>query len=331
MDEGPSLPEADMSRDLNDTLIFIKVVEHGSFTAAAQVLQLPRTTVSRKVQDLEDRLGARLLNRTTRKLALSEAGTVYYEHARQIADELDAAEEAVQQLEGKPRGWLRVTAPYAFGVAVLGPMLLEFRKRYPAIHLDLVLSNDRLDLVTDEIDVAVRFGNLADSSMVARRLATYPTRVYASSSYIAQHGEPSHPDELSRHRTVVNAHQRRGRRFVWPLKNGADEGEFEVRPVFVANDPWPVLAMLSSGEGLMLATPAMVMCCEEAMESVLPVLEGWTGPDVDLNAVFLGGRVLSPKVRAFVDFLVERRVELAVETDAASGTAARRDAWPVGA
>lgn len=291
-----------MSRDLNDTIIFVKVIEHGSFTSAARALQVPKTTVSRKVRELEDRLGTRLINRTTRRLALTEAGTVYYEHSRRVARDLDAAEEAVYQLEGRPRGWLRITAPHAFGVAVLTPMLLEFRARYPDIHLDLVLSNEHLDLVANEIDVAIRFGNLADSSMVARRLGTYPSRVYASEGYVARHGEPRDPHDLHAHPALVNARQRRGRRYAWPLTKGTAEGEFEVSPVIVANDPWPLLAMLSGGQGLMLATPAMVMCCEQATD-VRPILDGWSGPDIELNALFAGGRSLSPKVRVFIDFV----------------------------
>jgi DNA-binding transcriptional LysR family regulator len=281
-----------MSRDLNHAIIFVKVVEQGSFTAAGQALKLPKTTVSRKVRELEERLGSRLINRTTRKLALTEAGMVYYEHSRAIADDLDAAEEAVHHLEGRPRGWLRVTAPYAFGVAVLAPMLAEFRKSYPEVHLDLVLSNDRLDLVADEIDVAVRFGNLADSSMVARRLATYPVRIYAGDRYIAHFGEPDSPEDLLHHRAIVNINQRRGRRFIWSLSNGSRSGDFEVKPTMIANDPWPLLTMLSSGEGLMLATPAMVMCCEKPVD-VRPIMNDWWGPDVELNAVFPGGRVMS--------------------------------------
>lgn len=294
-----------MPHDLNETIIFVKVIEQGSFTSAARALRVPKATVSRKVRELEERLGTRLINRTTRRLALTEAGTVYYEHSRRVAEDLDVAEDAVHQLEGEPRGWLRITAPYAFGVAILAPMMLDFRARYPDIHLDMVLSNERLDLVADEIDVAIRFGDLADSSMVARRLATYPSRVYASESYLARHGEPLDPHDLQNHLALVHANQRHGRRYVWSLTKGTSEVEFEVHPVVVANDPWPLLSMLSGGQGLMLATPAMVMCCEKAT-ATRPILNQWAGPDVSLNALFLGGRPLSPKVRAFVDFVAER-------------------------
>ena len=127
-----------MSRDLNDTLIFVKVVEHGSFISAARALRLPKTTVSRKIQDLEARLGATLLHRTTRKLGLTEAGNVYFEHSQRIARELDEAESAVGQLQGGPRGWLRFTAPYSVGINWVAPLLGEFHARHPEVRLEMV-------------------------------------------------------------------------------------------------------------------------------------------------------------------------------------------------
>src|SRR5262245_41511324 len=134
-----------MSRDLNDTLMFVKVVERGSFTAAAQALGLPKATLSRKVRDLEQRLGARLLKRTTRRLGLTEAGALYYEHCAQVARELDAAELAVSQLHGAPRGWLRFTAPFSLGSDAIAPLLPEFMALYPDVRVDMQLSNERLD------------------------------------------------------------------------------------------------------------------------------------------------------------------------------------------
>ena len=163
-----------MTRDLNDTLIFVKVVEHGSFISAARALRLPKTTVSRKVQDLETRLGAQLLHRTTRKLGLTEAGNVYFEHSQRIARELDEAESAVGQLQGGPRGWLRITAPYSIGITWIAPLLGEFHARHPEVRVEMVLTNESLDLIDKEIDVALRIGNLPDSNLVARRLGGVP-------------------------------------------------------------------------------------------------------------------------------------------------------------
>lgn len=294
-----------MNQDLNDTLIFVNVVENGSFTSAARSLGLPKTTVSRRLRELENRLGARLLNRTTRRLALTEAGTVYFEHCKRIAGQLDEAESAVHQLEGSPRGWLRVTAPHTLAETVLTPLLVEFRQLYPEVHLDIVLSNDVIDLLENKIDVALRVGPLADSTFVARRLAVYTNQVYASEGYLARYGEPVVPEDLQHHRALVNPNQRKGQRYCWQLNDGERDEEFEVKPVLVANDPFVGLAMLSADQGLMLANEVMIKYCMK-FTNVRRVLAAWTGTDMELHALFQGGRVLSPKVRAFVDFMAEK-------------------------
>lgn len=295
-----------MTRDLNDTLVFVKVVELGSFVAAARALRLPKTTVSRKVQDLEARLGAQLLHRTTRKLGLTEAGNVYYEHSQRVARDLHEAESAVSQLQGGPRGWLRVTAPQSFGVNWIAPHLSEFFQRYPEVRIDLDLSNEPLDLIGKEIDVAVRFGKLTDSGLVARRLTVFRTQVYASTQYLARHGEPLHPNDLVHHRALaLTRYSRTNEEFAWSLGDGRDIVDYSIDPVMVSNDPASLRVALLNGDGLMLAADVMVR--REAEEGyVRRVLAGWTGPTYELNAVFPRGQGKSPKVRAFVDFLVER-------------------------
>lgn len=294
-----------MSRDLNDTLIFVRVVEHGSFVGAAKALRLPKTTVSRKVQELEMRLGAQLLHRTTRKLGLTEAGNVYFEHCQRIARELDEAESAVSQLQEGPRGWLRITAPYSLGIERIAPMLGEFHARHPEVRVDMVLSNEPLDLIDREIDVALRIGALPDSNLIARKLATLRTQVYASPEYIDQHGEPLQPDDLQHHRTFGMQKLMRNGQYYWPLNDGSHTVEYRIDPVMVANDPAALRGALVCGEGLMLASDVMVKAFVQA-GYIRRVLAGWSGPEYDLNAVFPRGRVQSPKVRAFVDFLVDR-------------------------
>jgi len=294
-----------MSRDLNDTLVFIKVVESGSFIAAARALRLPKTTVSRKVQELESRLGAQLLHRTTRKLGLTEAGNVYYESCQRIARELEEAESAVAQLQDGPRGWLRITAAYSLGIERIAPLLGEFRARHPEIRVEMLLSNEPMDLIDRELDVALRMGDLPDSGLVARQLARLRTGVYASPTYIERHGEPLHPDELVGHRTLGMQKMSRNGQYFWPLGDGDTMTEYRIDPIMVANDPAGVRGALLCGEGLMLASDIMVKGYAES-GYVRRVLAGWSGPEVPLSAVFPRGRVTSPKVRAFVDFLVER-------------------------
>jgi DNA-binding transcriptional LysR family regulator len=295
-----------MSRDLNDTLIFAKVVEHGSFISAARALRLPKTTVSRKVQELESRLGAQLLHRTTRKLGLTEAGNIYFEHSQRIARELDDAESAIGQLQGGPRGWLRVTAPYSFAISRITPLFGEFQVRYPEVRVDMVLTNDNLDLIGEEIDVALRVGPLQDNNLVARRLAVIRSQVYASPRYVERYGEPVHPEDLQHHRTLgMKKYGSNNNGYLWPLNDGSKTTDFRINPVLVANDPAALHPALISGEGLMLTADVMVKAYAE-QGYIRRVLAGWTGPSIDLNAVFPRGHGKSPKVRAFVDFLVER-------------------------
>jgi len=295
-----------MSHDLNDTLIFVKVVEQGSFIAAAKTLGLPKTTVSRKVQELETRLGAQLLHRTTRKLGLTEAGNIYYEHCQRIARELSEAESAVNQLQGGPRGWLRFTTPYSIGIDKIAPLLGEFHAQYPEIRVEMLLSNEPLDLIGGEIDVALRLGNLPDSNLVARRLGVLRTQVYASKSYLARYGEPLGPDDLQHHRALaMPKHRRGGGSFCWTLNDGNQDKDFAINPILIANDPAALKGALLCGEGLMVAADVMVRPYLE-QGYVQRVLAGWTGPEFEFNAVFPRGRMMSPKVRAFVDFLVER-------------------------
>ncbi len=295
-----------MTRDLNDTLVFVKVVEHGSFISAARSLRLPKTTVSRKVQELETRLGAQLLHRTTRKLGLTEAGNIYFEHCQRIARELDEAESAVGQLQSGPRGWLRFTAPYSIGTEKIAPLLGEFNQRHPEVRVEMHLSNEPLDLIDKEIDVALRVGNLPDSNLVARRLATFRTQVYASAEYIRRHGEPLHPDDLVHHSVLALTKSRRnGNEFAWTLGDGERSADFRVEPIFVANDYGALRGALLCGKGMMMAADVMMKPLVEN-GLVQRVLAGWTGPEYEFNAVFPRGMTQSPKVRAFVDFLVER-------------------------
>lgn len=294
-----------MNIDLNDSLVFVRVIEGGSFTAAAHELRLPKTTISRRVRELEERLGAQLLHRTTRRLSLTEAGSVYYEHCRPIAQALADAETAVGQLQGSPRGTLRVTSSYSLMLNLVGPLLAEFRAACPEVQLDLVLSHRTLDLVEDQVDLALRMGPLPDSNMVARRLAILPNRVWASPAYLERHGEPAHPFELQRHAALVTRVARHGGGYAWPMRKDGSVENYEITPVIEADDPEVLKAPLFAGAGLMMATD-MIMRPHAAAGLVRPVLDGWFGRCPELHAVFPRGQLQPPKLRAFVDFLVMR-------------------------
>jgi DNA-binding transcriptional LysR family regulator len=294
-----------MTHGLDDTLAFVKVVQEGSFTAAARSLGLPKATVSRKVQDLEQRLGAQLLHRTTRRVGLTEAGAIYFQYCESIARTLTEAEIAVSQMQGEPRGWLRITSSYSLSVSLLSPLISEFRSVYPGVLIDLTLTHETLDLISREIDVALRMGPLPDSSLAARKLAVFPNRIYASRDYLAQHGEPAHPDDLRRHLALATRVAQRSRGFAWPMSDGGDLQDYEINPVIIADDPDALIQPLLSGQGLMMVTDVLVKPYL-AKDLIQPVLAGWTGRRPELHAVFPQGRVQSPKLRVFLDFLLAR-------------------------
>jgi len=294
-----------MQRDFNDTLLFVKVVEKGSFTHAAKELGMPKATLSRKVAELENRLGTRLLKRTTRSLGLTEAGTVYYEHGARIARELTDAESAVGQLSSSPRGWLRITAPPALGADSIAPLLPEFMAKYPDVRIDMHLSNERMDLVASEMDLALRVGPLADSTLTARKLATLQGAVFASPDYLARHGEPLQPEDLRHHRALCMEKQRAGAHFLWPLVADGNKVDAEVSPVLVANDVSTLLVSVLAGVGVALL-PESFGGPAVTVGRLRRILARWSGVTYELNAVFPPGRMHAPKVRVFVDFLAER-------------------------
>jgi DNA-binding transcriptional LysR family regulator len=294
-----------MTPSLDDTLAFVKVVQAGSFTAAARSLGLPKATVSRKVQDLEQRLGAQLLHRTTRRVGLTEAGAIYFQYCESIAHILTEAEIAISQMQGEPRGWLRITSSHSLSVSLLSPLISDFRSAYPGVLIDLILTHETLDLIAKEIDVALRLGPLPDSSMTARKLAVLPNRIYASRDYLAQHGEPAHPDELRRHWALATRVAQRSRGFAWPMSDGGELQDYEINPVIVADDPDALIQPLLAGQGLMMVTDLLVKPYL-AKDLIQPVLAGWTGRRPELHAVFPQGRVQSPKLRVFLDFLLAR-------------------------
>lgn len=309
-----------MTVDLNTTLTFLRVVEGGSFTAAARALRLPKTTVSRHVRELEQHLGAQLLHRTTRKLSLTEAGSLYYERCKTVTSALADAESAVAHLQGAPRGRLRVTSSYSLMIHLVGPLLAPFRLVHPQVELDLTLSHRTLDLVEEQVDLALRLGPLADSTLVARRLATLPNRVWASPAYLERHGAPSHPRELVHHAALVTRVARHGASHAWPMSRGDETDVFEVKPVIESDDPEVLRAPLLAGAGLMMATD-LIMARDAEAGRVVPLLPGWLGRCPELHAVFPAGRVIPPKLRVFVDFL-SQQLEVLRAGDASSAAIA---------
>jgi DNA-binding transcriptional LysR family regulator len=291
--------------DLNDVVVFAKVVQSGSFTRAGRELDLPKSTVSRKVSELEERLGARLLQRTTRSLSLTDAGRAFYEHATRVVSELDAGAAAVQELEDAPRGLLRVTAPLNFGL--FAPLLSSFAGRHPAVEVELVCTDRMVDLVEEQFDVAIRASRLKDSTLVARPLGVLANLLLSSPRYVAAHGQPRQPKDLVKHACLVfGAGPDRGH---YRLTRKGREEVVTVRGRLVANDFDLLHEAARDGLGVaMLPYPRVQEDCKAGR--LVRVLPEWDAPSFPIRAVYPSTRHLSPKVRAFVDHLTTTSVPL---------------------
>jgi len=287
--------------DLNEIVVFAKVVQAQSFTAAARALGLPKSTVSRKVSALEERLGTRLLQRTTRTLSLTDAGRAYHVHAARVVSELEEADRAVSSMQGAPRGLLRVTAPLAFDL--LGPIVSSYLVRYPEVDVQMTCTDRVVDLVDEGFDLAVRAGRLADSSLVARQLGAGHNLVVASPRLLARYGAVRRPQDLERLPALVfGAGPERAR---WRLVREGDEVTVSVTPRFETNDYGILQEAALAGVGVALL-PALR--CERAVRQkrLQRLLPAWQSPAVPLQAVYPSTRLLSPKVKSFVDHLQQQ-------------------------
>lgn len=282
--------------------VFAQVVESGGFSAASTVLGLTPSAVSRQVSQLEDRLGARLLNRTTRRISLTEIGAAYYERARAALDALAEAEQAVLDLSAAPSGVLKVSMPSIFGNIHVAPILPGFAARYPDITLDVSINDRFVDLVEEGRDVAVRVAELRDSSLVARRIAPFRRLVCASPDYLARHGHPDTPRDLSDHNCLVlTSYQPRSH---WQFGAGKTLKSLRVSGSIESNSADVLREAALAGVGL-VQLPSYVLSQDIKTGDLVPLLTGHEADNRDVFAVYPASRHLSPKVRAFVDYLVE--------------------------
>ncbi len=289
---------------LDDVAVFVRVVEAASFTAAAEALALSQSAVSKAVSRLEDELGVRLLTRSTRRLTLTESGAVLYERAARALGELDEACLAVTALQQEPRGRLRVSAPMSFAILRLTGLVAEFLERYPGVTVDLRLDDRRVDLVAEGFDLALRIGDLNDSSLVARRLATCHQRALAAPAYLERHGTPRHPDELRHHNCLIYSYAETAK--LWRfIGSDGEELTVPVRGNLEANNGLAGREAALAGLGVLL-TPDFYVADAVRAGTLVPILEDWRLPERGIYALYPERRLLAPKVRAFVDFLAER-------------------------
>lgn len=283
---------------------FCRVVETGSFSAAAAERNISHSVMSKQVRHLETTLGTQLLNRTTRKLALTEAGQTYYERARRILDELEDAALAVTQHHSSPRGTLRINAPMAFGTLDVAWWLPRFMQRYPELKVDLVCNDRYVDLIEEGFDLALRLArDLPDSTLMAKRLCSTATLLVASPAYLERHGTPQNPEDLARHNCLAYMLVPKPHDWTFTLPDGSQQS-VAIAGSFQANTGIALRAAALGGIGI--ATTATFIVHEDLVRGdLVPVLPGYPMRRRELFAVYPQNRHLSPKVRAFIDFAVE--------------------------
>ncbi|MFO1352798.1 MAG: LysR family transcriptional regulator [Gammaproteobacteria bacterium] len=294
--------------------LFVQAVKSANFSAVARQLGVAPSSVSRQIDALEAALGARLLNRSTRKLHLTEAGQLYYERASRILADIEDANRVVNELEATPHGTLRISAPVNFGRLHVAPQLPQFLERYPEMQVDFSLSDQLVDLVEEGFDLAIRIADLKDSLLIARRLMDIRRVICASPAYLAKRGVPRHPDDLREHNCLTfrlytaNNLWRPGAS-VWRLSGAGGIAEVAVTGNLQANSADVLLAAALQGLGLVLV-PTWLVCDDLQVGRLRPVLAEYQVSPLNGNAaiyaVYPEHRRHSPKVRAFVEFISER-------------------------
>ena len=293
-------------QDLNEIAIFARVVREESFTKAARALGLPKSTVSERVSRLEERLGVRLLERTTRHVRPTAAGAAYYERAARVVAEIEEANAAVTDIHRSPKGLLRVGSPLLFGHAFLGDFVAEFLVKHPEVEVELIVADRRFDVVEEGLDLAVHVLGPIEGSLIARKIGSAERMCVASPDYLSQREPPNTPKDLLKHSCLVMSNDRRA---TWVFtKDGRSEsiaihGRYSVNSV--------QLAMTAALRGAGIAVLPTFFCAEALRAGHLaPVLEDWSSGKSEIHVVYPGSRQLSARVRLFVDALVDRFTRL---------------------
>ncbi|MHA1597388.1 MAG: LysR family transcriptional regulator [Alphaproteobacteria bacterium] len=283
--------------------VFVRVVDTGGFSAAARDLGMSKSAVSKRIARLENHLGVRLLNRTTRRLSATEAGTVFYERASRIVADIEDAECAVSALHTETRGRLKVNVPMSFGVRHMAPALADFMRDYPDVSVDMSLNDRIVDLIDEGFDVAIRIAKLPDSSMIARRLAPFRHAVCATPDYWRSHGTPTHPNDLKNHNCLRYSYLSSGDE--WRFRGPDGPISVKISGNFQSNNGDTIRAMSLGGHGVNLS-PTFIVGDDLRAGRMRAVLTDFMDTDLAIYAVYPASRHLSAKVRAFVDFMADR-------------------------
>ncbi|WP_286897860.1 LysR family transcriptional regulator [Achromobacter sp. UBA2119] len=286
----------------SELLLVVELARAGGMSAAARELDVTPAAVSKRLAQIEARLGVRLFNRSTRRLSLTAEGEVYLENARRILGEIDDLDAIIASRQAAPRGLLKVNAPLGFGRSYIAPAIAEFAQQYPEVSLQLQLTDRPADFVREAFDVAVRFGDLPDTSLIARKIAPNRRLVCASPGYLKKHGTPATPHDLARHQCIV-LRQNDAAYGLWRFTKGRRSETVKVRGNLSSNDGEVTLTWGLAGLGI-LQRAEWDLARYLRSGRLVQVLEDYALPQADIYAVFPERHHLSAKVRVFVDFLV---------------------------
>lgn len=288
---------------LTSMKVFTTVVGAGSFTMASDRLNMSRAMVSKYVTYLESHLATRLLNRTTRRISLTETGTVYYERCVQIISDVQEAEQTAGRLTARPRGTLKITMPVAFGIHRLGSVIADYLSHHTEVKLDISLNDRYVDLIEEGFDLAIRIGKLSESRLIARKLGVAQSVVCASPAYLKRHGSPAQPSDLAYHSCLGYAYTNSGNE--WHLKSAEKIEIIHIAGTIKANNGDLLRLAALNGAGLIFQ-PLFIV--EEDLQAgrLVRVLPEYASNEFGIYAIYPSRKHLSAKVRTFVDFLVER-------------------------
>ena len=288
--------------NLKRMIIFYHVVRAESFSAAARQLGIARSAVSRHVSLLESEIGTRLLNRTTRKLSLTEAGKIYFQSCSRIVEEAETATQRIGQLQDEPQGTLKVAAPISLGNKFITMLVRTFMQRHKSLNVELLLDDEMIDMVGENVDVSIRVGWLHDSNLIARKLGTWPRYLCASPGYIEQHGRPKSLSELADHEWIIFT--RLPAPFHWTFTKNKHQQRIQIKGRLRSNNAEVVHASLLAGVGITAQAAFLVDEDIKAgrLERLLPE---WKSDSVGMYAVFQDRRFQQTKVRLFIDFLCD--------------------------
>lgn len=282
---------------------FIRVVEAGSLTKAAEQLKIAKSAVSRRLKELETRLGVQLMTRTTRKLTLTDTGETLYNRFVVLLADWEESESAASDAQAALAGSIRIAAPLSFGVAHLGPAIIDFMRKHPLVDFDIDFSDRKVDLIAEGMDLAIRIGDLPDSSLIARKIAAMSMVAAASPTYLKEHGEPQTPDGLKAHRELRYGYRPTS---IWPYKTpDGVEGQIEMTPRLRATNGEFLRDAAIAGEGILIE-PRFIIHENLRDGSLVEILPSYRWPELSAYAVYPPTRHLSVRVRAFVNFLIER-------------------------